>query len=75
MGNKLSATEADKIVAKAYHDSGNCPTYRMGQALWNLLPRDIADRDFEREDHQKWYQSEDKEYCIQRFYELMVDCS
>jgi len=42
--------------------------YRFGQALWNLLPTDLAIHDLENTpEHYKFYNSNDEQFCIEYF--------
>lgn len=69
--SKLSYIQAVNLVEQATQESLQNRDYRLGQALWNLLPSDwsehylATDKDF--------FYWEDNAKVIETFYELFVD--
>jgi len=85
---KLRSEEAGVILRKAFKLCREHPTYRMGQAICNLLPDGMA-KHFDgahvntkeiglcdtiwKKEHTKWYNSHDAVWCIERFYRVFVE--
>ena len=40
---KLTQDEAQSILLKVGEQIAGCPSYRLGQGIYNLLPKDLAD--------------------------------
>lgn len=70
---KLSQDLAQRIAQQAFDDIKKHPRLRLGQQLWNLMPVEEAMQDLKHENHPKWYNSTDNEYCLIRFYEDLVE--
>ena len=65
--------EATKMVVFAQQQVKEVPTYRLGQALYNMLPKSLDhDLVLAEKDHYRWYNSLDNEYCVRYFYEVFV---
>lgn len=72
--NKLTIAEAHKITLQAQQQVALTPTYRLGQAIWNLLPKELAEYDQQNNpDHYKFYNSLDMIYCIKYTWENLVE--
>ena len=65
-------TEALSLIIKAHKQVVDTPTYRMGQALYNLLPNDVAEASKKLPYHANWYESNDRTLCIKYFYDHFV---
>lgn len=65
--------EAHALITKAYKLVNEVSTYRMGQALYNMMGHDMATHSMTVIDHQKWYNSTDSSYCVIYFYEHFTD--
>ena len=70
---KLTHEEARLVLAKAFKDTEKYTGLRMGQAIWNLMPAQIALSDIEHPSHAEWYNSADSAWCIKRFFNDLVE--
>lgn len=73
---RLTISEAISMVILAQNQCKTTPTYRLGQALYNLLPSEkYQDHQevLDAPDHYRWYQSLDNTFCVQYFYSTFVD--
>lgn len=74
--NKLNKAQAQAllVIIAADEQVRNIPTYRMGQALYNLIVDKVASYDeiLAVENHYKWYNSLDAKWCTQYFIEHFV---
>jgi len=48
------------------------PSYRVGQGLYNILPKEITEAARELPDHYIWYNSLDRQFCVKYFYDHFV---
>lgn len=70
----LTRSEAYFVLLTAAEQVDSTPTYRPGQAIYNL----ICDKFLSHEeiisviDHYKWYNSKDVEYCVDYFLDHFV---
>ena len=69
---KLTYEQASLILAMAFQDVEKFPTMRMGQAIWNLLPIELASSDLSHPSHDKWFNSKERAWCITRFFRDLV---
>lgn len=73
--NKLTVAQGIEIIKQAQQQVKATPTYRLGQAIWNLLPSDLAEYDQQHNiDHHKFYNSLDNEYCLKYTWENLIEC-
>lgn len=71
---KLSITESIAIVTKAQRMVGHTPGYRIGQAIYNLLPSNLADYDrLNNPEHPRFYNTISTTYALEYFYKNLVE--
>lgn len=69
----ITYTEAQAMISTAYEQMKQEPSYRLGQALFNLMDKETADYSRTVEDHYKWYNSKDLEWCFEYFFTHFVE--
>lgn len=71
----LNKSEALLVMLAADEQVKNTPTYRMGQAIYNLICGELFSHEeiIAVEDHYKWYNSTDAVWCTEYFIEHFVE--
>lgn len=65
---RLTGEEAINIIDKACAFVKKYPSYRLGQSLWNELPKHIAQHDMKsNQDHYTFYNTKNVPYAIEYF--------
>lgn len=67
---KLTLTQAEYILAAATMQMQQVPTYRLGQAIFNLLPKEVSDTIYMTELDFFFWTDSDK--VLQVFYDNLV---
>ena len=68
---KLTQKQAQYILATAYKQMREVPTYRLGQAIFNLLPKEVSDTIYMTELDFFFWTDSDK--VLQVFYDNLVE--
>ena len=68
MSNKMA--EVFNVALKLQQKN---PELRLGQAIYNCLPKDLSIKCMDFKDHQKWYNSTDTAYCIDYFWDMFSE--
>jgi hypothetical protein len=64
-----TANDTNIVMMKCLKEVADNPGYRLGQALWNSLPNDVANFDRETNpDHYKFYNTLDDDFAKVYFY-------
>lgn len=70
---KLSNKQAVEIFAKANQQVLDNPTYRLGQALYNLLPEHMRVEYDKVKVDDFWYQTTSKNSAVFHFWNVFVE--
>jgi hypothetical protein len=68
----IGCITAREMICTAHLQVEEVPTYRLGQALYNLLPKELQLSAIEVVDHYKWYNTLDERYALKYFYDHFV---
>lgn len=68
---KLTQKQAQNILATANIQMQQVPTYRLGQAIFNLLPKEVSDTIYMTELDFFFWTDSDK--VLQVFYDNLVE--
>lgn len=68
----IGCIHAHEMICTARKQVIDNPGYRLGQGLYNLLPKELSDAAREVVDHYIWYNTLDEAYAVRYFYDHFV---